>query len=802
METVKPNQFFRCRAALLAGACLIAPVHAGESRGGGSAGSESARRAAATMEARELLLKGDESYTQHRYADAVDAYAGARGMIPDAPASQELREAATQRLAQASVERARELSRLGDVPGAKAVMDRVLAEDVAPRDPGALAFRAQLDDPIRTNPALTAAHARDVDQVRRQLYTAEGNFDLGKYDEADESYKRVLRIDPTNTAARRGMERVAKAKSGYYQSANDHARAEILAQVDKQWELVVPPNLAIPEAGDYGLQSAADFVPVREKLDRIMISQIALDQATLSEALDFLRLRVGESAPDANINFAVNLSSADPEEAARISSQKFDLRLVNVPLSSALKYLTDITRTSYTTDNFSVIVRPLGSTSGELITETYRVTPDFIGSISNGSGEKEPADPFGAATTSGAVLATRMGAQEALVSQGVSFPEGASASYMPSTNLLRVVNTRTNQDYIARIVENLANTEPLSVVIRVTMIKVQQTQLEELGFDWMLNQYGFGGPAWVPGQARLNLSGGTTGNGDLIDDIAKPPGVFNSNPITAGNRSGDGAFSGNGIDDLLTDDSRGRQQSNRAPGVLGLRGSMNGATLQALMRGLDQKKGIDMMAQPATVTRSGQVSKIAMTREFIYPIEFEPPQLPNTTNNNAFGGGGGGTTPVTPTTPTAFETRDDVGITLEVLPLVGPDKKFVNITLTPKITNFDGFVNYGSPINTTTTTLLGATATVAITQNTILQPVFSVQSVTTNVDVADGGTVYVGGLLQDAKELVEDKTPILGSIPLIGRLFQTRANKNTSTAVLFLVNVELLDPTGQRLRER
>jgi general secretion pathway protein D len=56
--------------------------------------------------------------------------------------------------------------------------------------------------------------------------------------------------------------------------------------------------------------------------------------------------------------------------------------------------------------------------------------------------------------------------------------------------------------------------------------------------------------------------------------------------------------------------------------------------------------------------------------------------------------------------------------------------------------------------------------------------------------------------MQNAVQNVEDKTPILGSIPIIGRLFQTQARKTTSTAILFLVHVELMDPTGRLYRDR
>ena len=162
---------------------------------------------------------------------------------------------------------------------------------------------------------------------------------------------------------------------------------------------------------------------------------------------------------------------------------------------------------------------------------------------------------------------------------------------------------------------------------------------------------------------------------------------------------------------------------------------------------------------------------------------------------------GGGSTPVTPATPTAFETKD-VGITLEVLPVVDAAKQYITVTLNPVFSDFDGFVNYGSPINSTVTNLLGQEETVEVTENAILMPIFSKQAVSTTVDVADGGTVAVGGLMQETVEIVNDKTPILGGIPIVGRLFQTNGRKPVSKMIMFLVNVELMDPTGRRYRNR
>ena len=755
-------------------------------------------------EARELLRMGDEAYEAGRYADAVQAFAGAREMIPDAPVSAELRRAATERYAQASVERAKELSRKGDVPAAKAAVDKVLADGVAPNDPGARDFRAQLDDPIRTNPALTAGHGQDVDSVRRLLYTAEGSFNLGKFDDAMEQYQKVLRIDPHNSAARRGMERVAAAKSNYQQAAYDHARAEMLSQVDATWETVVPRTDAELGLADSSLQSGIiDDIRIDAKLKRIIIPQIALDQVSLSEAIEFIRLKAAENDTTEidparrGVNITINLGPPESETAKRVEALRFDLRLSNVPLASVLKYITEITQTNFITDDYSVIIQPAGFSSDELMTRSFSVPPDFLTNLSAGAESSAEGDPF-AKTASGGLLTTRLSAQEALAKQGISFPEGASANYTPATNTLRVVNTAANLAFISQSVESGNQTEPVLVSVGVTMIRTDQTNLEELGFDWLINPFALNSEGSVFG------SGGTVGNapgrtsGDFSGPMpglpAHPSALVNPGVVTNGLRSGDQAISGNSIDALIRNPDRAAQSSSVAPGIMSLTGLFTDGEVSMVMRGLDQKKGVDIMAQPSTVTRSGQASNIAIVREFIYPTEYEPPELPTQV-------GSGGGTPVTPATPTAFEKKD-VGITLEVLPVVGPERRFIDISINPSFIEFDGFVNYGSPINTAVDGLLGAGGTVELTKNSILMPIFSTQKTSTQLTVADGSTVAFGGLTSQRVQMVEDKVPVLGSLPWVGRLFSSTSRQPSSTAIIFLVQVELLDPTGQPYRNR
>jgi general secretion pathway protein D len=306
------------------------------------------------------------------------------------------------------------------------------------------------------------------------------------------------------------------------------------------------------------------------------------------------------------------------------------------------------------------------------------------------------------------------------------------------------------------------------------------------------------------------LSGGTQGTGGNINDINVPAGVTRK-PLTAGNRSGNEAIQTDSIDGFIDTNTQGfARGASRAPGILTVNGLLNGTSYQAVMRGLDQKKGIDLMTAPSTVTRSGQQASVRVIRELIYPSEYEAPQLPNSVGiiNDPNNGGGGGGNPspifaVTPATPSAFEKRD-VGVVLDVLPTVSQDKRYVDLQLNPSITDFDGFVNFGSPISSAVESPFPGVAPITqeLTANAILLPVFSVKRANTNITIADGATVVIGGLVQERIQKVDDQTPILGDLPLVGRLFQSSATAPVRTSLVFFVNVKLVDPTGKPINQR
>ena len=282
--------------------------------------------------------------------------------------------------------------------------------------------------------------------------------------------------------------------------------------------------------------------------------------------------------------------------------------------------------------------------------------------------------------------------------------------------------------------------------------------------------------------------------------VITPGGVpVGGNPVTRGLRFGSDAISRNAIDALISGATT-EGVSAVTPAAFALAGVFTDPQFQVMMRALSQKKGVDLMTAPSIIVRGGQRSKIEVIREFPYPTEFDPPQIPQT-----FGGGGtlfgganqqGGSFPVTPTTPNSFTFRN-TGVTMEVEATVGEDGYTIDLNLAPEVVEFEGFINYGSPIQTTGTNALGQPQPIVLTENKILQPVFATRKLTTQVLIWDRQTVGIGGLIREDVQHVEDKVPIISSIPLIGRLFKTKNEEHFKKNLMIYVTGQLVDPAGQ-----
>jgi type II secretory pathway component GspD/PulD (secretin) len=77
-------------------------------------------------------------------------------------------------------------------------------------------------------------------------------------------------------------------------------------------------------------------------------------------------------------------------------------------------------------------------------------------------------------------------------------------------------------------------------------------------------------------------------------------------------------------------------------------------------------------------------------------------------------------------------------------------------------------------------------------------PYFRVREIKTTVVVADGCTVGLGGLIYDRLETYKDKIPVLGSIPLIGRLFRSEGERSIKRNLMIFVSAGQVSNDGQR----
>ncbi|MEO5916185.1 MAG: Amuc_1098 family type IV pilus outer membrane protein [Luteolibacter sp.] len=822
----------------------VATAGEGGSSLSGLAQREMIRRQDAVTEADALLAEGRAAYAKGDYQQAVDKYKQALDRLPDAPMVSDRRQSYTAHYADASVALAMQHRKVGKYPEARTLLEGVLAVDSENAD--AKRELGYLDDPIRTNPALTYEHTQNIDKVRRGLYTAEGNFNLGKYDDAKREYENVIRIDPYNSAARRGLEHVAQSKSDYYRAAYDHTRAELLSQVDAAWELSVPPDAPVLGPDNYGKDGITDGVAyITEKLRRIVVPRIDFEDTTVEEAIDFLRLRASEldttelDPTKKGVNFvirrprpsAVGAADAGTDPAAPGAEASLpgpasdpgalrvhELRLRNVPLAVALKYICDQTKLRYKVDDFAVTLVPQTETGEDIFTRTFHVPPDFNSSLSggdDGGGAAADADPFADTAASGgaAKLTARPPILDLLKRAGIAFSENTSAT-LSNSGVLLVTNTPSELDKVEQLVQTMVGNKPKQVKITTKFVEISQENNDELGFDWLIAGVNLSNTVFANGGTIGNQAGRTANdfispvNGTSVDGIPAGPAQFVDNVSTNGLRSGDQAINRNSIDAILNNPNRTAQRANVAPGIAALTGLFSDGQVQMIMRGLAQKKGTDLMTAPSVTAKSGQKATIEIIREFIYPTEYEPPELPNSTGSTVsggllggggFGGGGGSSFPVTPATPTAFDTRN-TGVTLEIEPTIAENDFVIDLRFVPEIVEFEGFINYGSPIQSPSTDALGNPVTSIITENRIEMPVFSARRVNTALTIYDGYTVAVGGLIREDVQNIEDKVPILGDIPIIGRLFQSKSENHIKSNLIIFVTAQIIDATGRPLR--
>jgi len=879
------------------------------------------RRQAAMPRGVEVLARAQAAMRARNYTVAHEEFRNALELLHDGVTSGKAHDEALTGFCESGVKVAEQDIADGKFAEAESVLREVLQDRYDPNCRPALELLAHLQQPGYFNKTMGPTFIEKVEEVKKLLADADGYYDSARYDLAFKKYEQVLALDPYNTAARRGEEKIDNAKYHYGEDAYNETRGRQLSDVQTGWQQPLRQyGRTAPEIFNPASANLSDTARISNKLSGIRIEHLSYRNATVAEVIDDIRQRAPgvnivvrfrsrgqiapvlapvEAAPAAAATAApvaggspeagapatpvparpgvapatVSASPTSPEQA------KITLEVDDIPLLDALTYIANQAALKVKVEPHAVLLIPLTEQSDELVTKTYKVPPEFFGGPldvgyilgtgvgggpSGGAGGggaqgsqqaqtapivatgvvKEAALSFQSSVGSGGAASTqssqvpittrqqlandrqlvgRADAKVFLESMGVAFPaypqgcipgdkdkpctEAASATFFPHSGTLVVHNTTDNLEIIDALIEQASASGVKQVEIEAKFIEITQTNLKELGFDWLLGPFQLGNHSGVFG------SGGTSGSAanpvdfPFVNNTGAPVGAtqpgqpIGVNPVTAGNRSGTFGISANALDALLAGGTGGMSV---APGIFGLAGVFTNPQFQVVVRALNQKKGVDLLSAPKVTTKSGQRAIIEIVREFRYPTEFTAPQVPSigstTTNINAV-------VPVvvTPTTPTKFDTRN-TGVTLEVEPVVGADGATIDLNLVPQVVEFEGFINYGSPINavgvSTTAALVSTSIPVVLTENVINQPIFSTRKVTTSVQVADGQTVVLGGLMREDVQKVEDKTPLVGDIPFVGRLFRSNIDQHVKRNLIIFVTARKVTPLGQAPEEQ
>ena len=199
-------------------------------------------------------------------------------------------------------------------------------------------------------------------------------------------------------------------------------------------------------------------------------------------------------------------------------------------------------------------------------------------------------------------------------------------------------------------------------------------------------------------------------------------------------------------------------------GMYQIMGSDFTATLQAIATAGKAQ----VLSRPSILARDGQMAEIVVGQS-VY--------LPSSVSLTAVGG-------TATTVPTINGTYQNVGIQLDVTPFIGANN-LVQMILQPQITSID--------TSTPGQVIQGG----SLISSAVYAPNLNKRSANTVVVTPDGQPVVIGGLISNEKSSSESKVPLLGDIPLLGKLFKFSAKSNQKTELLIFLTPHIVQMPSQ-----
>ena len=338
----------------------------------------------------------------------------------------------------------------------------------------------------------------------------------------------------------------------------------------------------------------------------------------------------------------------------------------------------------------------------------------------------------------------------------------------------------TSQDLdIIEVAIQILNVVPPQVNIKSKFVEISQNDTKALGFDWYLGNV-------LMNNGSIVGAGGTAPSYNGTPTAANPLGAFPGNPLAVPPTT----IPPSTTDGLLTSGLRNPQTT-----LFTLTGILTDPQFRMVIKALQQRQGAELLAQPEVTTTSGRQAQMKAAEVKSIITQFGFSQQTGGTGGSV----GNGTTVQTPGTAFIYPVPEqmELGPVLDVIPCVLSDGFTINLTVIPTLTEFAG---YDNPNEVTASGLLttGAFPGGAVLVPTVL-PVFRVRQVVSAVNIWDGQTLVLGGLLAETVTTIKDQVPMLGDLPLVGRFFRSESKNTAKKNLLIFVTPTLIDPAGNRL---
>src|SRR5215212_837823 len=266
------------------------------------------RRQAGIPAGEAALARGKSAMRSKNYTVAYQEFKTAVAYLPDAVVSGRAHDDAAEGACKSGTILAEARIAQADYAGAEAILNELLTR-YDPNCRHAQELLAHMRSPGYFNKTVDAGFINKVDEVKHLLAEADGYYQSGQYDKAMKSYDRVLALDPYNTAARRGQERIDNTKYQYGEEAYNETRARHLWKVEEAWQQPVRKYGAVgPAADNKGRGEVRGTAQMTNKMNSIIIPHVEFRDTSIREAVDFLREQAAENDPGGNgVNIVLRL---------------------------------------------------------------------------------------------------------------------------------------------------------------------------------------------------------------------------------------------------------------------------------------------------------------------------------------------------------------------------------------------------------------------------------------------------------------------------------------------------------------